>query len=41
VLTVRPANLTIIAKNTGGKFPADKIKRLAEAAPWKPQFVST
>jgi mono/diheme cytochrome c family protein len=25
VLTIRPANLTIIAKNTGGKFPADKI----------------
>ena len=30
VLTVRPANLTIIAKNTGGKFPADKIYQLID-----------
>jgi mono/diheme cytochrome c family protein len=30
VLTVRPANLTIIAKNTGGKFPVDKIYQLID-----------
>jgi mono/diheme cytochrome c family protein len=30
VLTVRPSNLTIIAKNTGGKFPADKIYQLID-----------
>jgi mono/diheme cytochrome c family protein len=30
VLTVRPSNLTIIAKNTGGKFPAAKIYELID-----------
>ena len=30
VLTIRPADLTIIAKNTGGKFPADKIYQLID-----------
>ncbi len=30
VLTIRPADLTIIAKNTGGKFPAAKIYQLID-----------
>jgi mono/diheme cytochrome c family protein len=30
VLTIRPADLTIIAKNTGGKFPAAKIYELID-----------
>jgi mono/diheme cytochrome c family protein len=30
VLTVRPSDLTIIAKNTGGKFPAAKIYELID-----------
>jgi mono/diheme cytochrome c family protein len=30
VLTVRPANLTVISKNTGGKFPAAKIYELID-----------
>jgi hypothetical protein len=30
VLTVRPADLTIIAKNTGGIFPAAKIYELID-----------
>ena len=30
VLTIRPADLTIIAKNTGGTFPAAKIYELID-----------
>jgi mono/diheme cytochrome c family protein len=30
VLTIRPADLTIIAKNTGGKFPAAEIYQLID-----------
>jgi hypothetical protein len=30
VLTIRPADLTIIAKNSGGKFPSAKIYELID-----------
>jgi mono/diheme cytochrome c family protein len=30
VLTIRPANLTIISKNTGGKFPVAKLYELID-----------
>jgi mono/diheme cytochrome c family protein len=30
VLTIRPADLTLIAKNTGGTFPAAKIYQLID-----------
>jgi mono/diheme cytochrome c family protein len=30
VLTIRPADLTVLAKRTGGKFPADKVYQMID-----------